>query len=953
MASITPYPSGSDIIAPLPLYSPDFSAINTMMQKRAAMFEQGLSQVKSSDSLIRNAALSVSDNQVVRDQYIKQAEEQLKKLNGVDFSQIQNVEAAQQVYAPFWQDKELLEDYSKTSAINAERSRAESMAQSNDPKVREQFWQTGLQYVNLSAGDLSMAKRGDGSISKVRVNKYVPFFDAMEELKKRAKDQGLQIEIDSQGGPGNTYKITRTNGDAAVPLFKEWAANELSTMPQAEEVFRVQGAVDYRGSVQNYMAQGYDEVGAKRAVAERYMNDHKANLEGRSTELSGAITELQKKLDAMDIENKAKYDSKTLKPEEHAARQEVARQLAEYKKAASGLEDTVNKYKDPNSKEYQDEFNSLVNGGEDFFRRYHKNAMINSFARNQAINSKYKIDVDPVTKMNLDMQKEMIKIQQDADQFEMRYGNGGKGSSGSSSSSSSKADKVNPNDQFIYVGRSTMGNDPIAAQQRLKETYTTIGTKYLNSGISIINEAGMMAPDKLVSPAYQNYLKEVLLTGKYTPSKELEAEHKRLQDLNIIPKNLKFGHAPSGVYDTLYQRAVELLSAGSNAGVVSPSLFKRLQEHGRIAPQFFKLRDIQTEVERKFLNDPQFKAITKEGKLLTMGDFMRNNLGYSNKEAYVKNFVEQSMRAEPGAPSGGVSTFGAVTKGRKDMAEANWEKLENQYSTVAASVKGKVAQAMQRYLNIEGAVIGQEIELVTDRKEDRDLAQNIAVQAASTANMANQLVDKNGTYPINMPQLEQLGADREKIRELLDLTRGNIDNFIDKVRITKVGISGKPSVKLVYNMDEVKKLLGEKKFSSDDWQGTIRALNNGLELAVDQAQIDGFNQDFDLPGASDVAFDQNQMLKAPEDVKKFGFDYTILKDPASNQYIVNFQYKDGALPRQRNMYIPLSQPLSAVQSQLEDYMYKIYTGNQQALQKQGMTGNFITPTGDYNSFVKQ
>lgn len=952
MASIIPYPSGSDIIAPLPLYTPDFSAINSMMQRRAAMFEQGLSQVKSSDSLIRNAALSVSDNQVVRDQYIKQAEDQLKKLQGADFSQMQNVDAAQQVYAPFWQDRELLEDYSKTQAISAERARAESMAQSSDPKVREQYWKTGLDYINLAANDLSLAKRGDGSISRVKVNKYVPFFDAMGELQKRAKDQGLQIEIESQEGPNKEYKITRINGDGAVPLFKEWAAEQLASMPQAEEVFRVEGTVQYRQQVQNLQAQGYEEGAAKQALAEQYMTRQKEHYEQRHGDLSEMVTELTKKLDTMDVELKAKYDAGTMTIEEKAARKELARQLEVYKGSASTMQQNIDRYSKPDSKEYQDEYASILNGGEDFFRRSRKNDMINNFARSYAINSKLKIDIDPVYKLNLEIQKDMLKLQQDDNQFAIRYGDGTSGSGTSSRGKSSKADEANPLDTPVYVGRTISGNDPIEAQQRMKEYYNRVADEYLQTGASIINEAGMLDPSKMVSPAYQKYLVDALKTGKVADTPELKAEHKRLQDLKVIPASYKLGDSPSQIYNLLYDRATDLLAGGARAGSVNANVFNRIQTHARQAQNYIKLRDLNNEVEKKIASDPMFKGLMKDGKLMTLDDYMKHHTGYSSEAAYMKKMAYAPMSDIEAVIN--ANTMGNYSNNKRTTAQDRWDDLKEQYTKAYGLVKSKTAVLMQRYMGVEGAVIGQDIELSTDRKEDREQAQVIAQQAASSANMANQIVDKDGAgYPVNIAQLEQLGANRDKIKELLDLTRGNIDNFIDKVRLTKVGINGKPTVKLIYNIDEVKKLLGEKNFNNEEWQKTIRVLNNGLELAVDQAQIAGFAQDFELPGASDVGFDSSGMVKAPAAIKKFGFDYTILKDPASRQYIINFQYQDNGTARSKTLYAPLEKSLTSVQTMLEQNMYAMYTGNQQALQKKGQSGNFISRTEDYNTMINK
>lgn len=955
MASINPYPSGSDIIAPLPLYTPDFGMMNSMLQRRSAMFEQGLSQVKSSDSLIRNAALSVSDNQVVRDSYIKQAETQLQKLQGADFSQMQNVESAQQVYAPFWQDQDLLMDYSKTSAINAERTRAESMAQSSDPKVREQYWQDGANYVALSANELSMAKRGDGSISKVKVNKYVPFFDTMSELKKRAKDQGYVIEKETPGGPNNAYKITRTNGPGSVPIYKEWAATELASMPQAEAMFQIKGVVEYRSQVQQYQAQGYDESTAKKMTADAYMNRQKEYFVDRKSNLDEQVMEMTKKLDAMDIGNRANQDAGKLKPEKLAERNTLADLITSYKNRNDTFQEGIDKYSKTDSKEYQDDYNSLVNGGEDFLRKFNKDALIQNFANNMASNSKEKYELDPAYKANLELQKTVAQIQQDDYQFGVRYGDGTNGTvKGSGTSSGNKKDEVNPLDTPLYMGRSITGNDPFGAQKRLNGYYQEEAVKFNNTTNSIINEAGMLEPSKLIAPSYLEYLKNTITTGKFTANKELEAEHKRLQDLKIIPKNYKLGESPMQLQSMLYSRAVSILKEGANSGIVNANIFTRVQQRDRQAKSYLQVREINNEVQKQILAEPTFKPLMKDGKLMEKADFMKQNLGYGNKDSYIKAVGVGTMDQIDRIAN--ANTYGAVARNRFNTANDRWDTMEETYNKAYGLVKDKTATMMQKYINMESALIGQEIKYSTDRQGDTEISQNIASQAISPFNMANQIVEKDGSgYPQNIKQLEDMGADKEIVKNIISLTQNNIDSVMDNVILTKVGTNGNPSVKIFYNMDQLKQSLGEKKFNSEEVQKTILALGSkGIELDVSKAKIDAFDQEIDLMNVSTLGFDKNNIYTASPSVKEFGFDYTILKDPAQQQYILNFKYMLPTGQQQTTTsYFPLATPINKILSKLDNTMYNIYTGNQQVLQKPGGSGNFISRDQSYDSLIQK
>lgn len=62
-----------------PLYQPDLNWLSGAMQKKADQYQQGVAQVASGYSAILNAPLTDEGNKVKRAEYLKIAQEGLKK----------------------------------------------------------------------------------------------------------------------------------------------------------------------------------------------------------------------------------------------------------------------------------------------------------------------------------------------------------------------------------------------------------------------------------------------------------------------------------------------------------------------------------------------------------------------------------------------------------------------------------------------------------------------------------------------------------------------------------------------------------------------------------------------------------------------------------------------------------------------------------------------------------
>ena len=222
------------------LYKPDFNFFDRMLQRKQSMFEQGLGRVRSAYTSVLNAQLSNKNNIPLRDQYIKNAQEQLTKLSSSDLSLMENVNAAESIYAPFWQDKFIVQDAAMTKAYQAEMQKL--MSWKDSPKLEEREKYNAISMMDLQNGlsVLQNADRTPEAFAAVEMRKAEPFTNIEAYLQKMAKDDGKEVKYDDPNGP---YLIETINGERSKQKYATWAASRIGN--------NFQGQFDVIGRVEN------------------------------------------------------------------------------------------------------------------------------------------------------------------------------------------------------------------------------------------------------------------------------------------------------------------------------------------------------------------------------------------------------------------------------------------------------------------------------------------------------------------------------------------------------------------------------------------------------------------------------------------------------------------------------------------------------------------------------
>lgn len=221
------------------IYNPDFNFFDRMLQRKQSMFDQGLSQVKSAYTSVLNAPLSDKANLPLRDEYLKSAQEQLKKISSTDLSLPQNVQAAQGIYSPFWEDEFISKDAALTKWYQNEAAKVASWRDSADPKVRSQYNDISMMYLNNGLSALQNANRNPEAYGRVEKRQAVPFTNIEQYLQEQAKGQGLEIKYDDPNGP---YLVQTTNGERSQKKYSVWAQSMVGNNFYGQ--FRVTGIVE-------------------------------------------------------------------------------------------------------------------------------------------------------------------------------------------------------------------------------------------------------------------------------------------------------------------------------------------------------------------------------------------------------------------------------------------------------------------------------------------------------------------------------------------------------------------------------------------------------------------------------------------------------------------------------------------------------------------------------------
>jgi hypothetical protein len=298
--------SPRNVISDISIPAPDFGLMAKSAQAVQNRYLDGFNKAQSYYKSLLNADITSADNNKYRAEYFKKVNSYLTNLAGVDFSIPSNVKAATDLFQPLVKDKDFVTDLTWTSMQGAEKAKMEDVRTNKDEKIRAQYDPMMQKAMDYSYQDMQNAKRGDGSIGKVGVQKFVPFQNIQNALNKAAKDLKLEVSTDRITG---LYKITDKNGENAYPVFLQWARQQMGT--SFDEQLLVTGKVKTREQV-DVLMQGDPNL-AKEDAYQQVAKNNSLGIYKNFDEYKNSLDEGINSIDKRIAEIKSKYNNKISK----------------------------------------------------------------------------------------------------------------------------------------------------------------------------------------------------------------------------------------------------------------------------------------------------------------------------------------------------------------------------------------------------------------------------------------------------------------------------------------------------------------------------------------------------------------------------------------------------------------------------------------------------------------
>ena len=250
-------PNVQDFIPEIEAFTPDYKFLNDVLKVRQDRYSSNFKSINDLYGKVLYSNLTAEDNINKRNQYVEQIAPRLKQVAGLDLSLAENVQTAKGVFAPFYEDKDILKDLVFTSTAQNQMKLANSYRDSDDRATREKYWSPGVKAIQYQIEDFKNAKPEERlAMSNPR---FVPDADLIELGLAALKDSEMSIS-NVQFSPDGKWIISTKNGQQLLsqPVmnadgtmsFKnpaaDFVAETLLDDPRVQEAYNVEAYVNMR-----------------------------------------------------------------------------------------------------------------------------------------------------------------------------------------------------------------------------------------------------------------------------------------------------------------------------------------------------------------------------------------------------------------------------------------------------------------------------------------------------------------------------------------------------------------------------------------------------------------------------------------------------------------------------------------------------------------------------------
>ena len=247
-------------------FTPDYKFLSNALGTMQNRYDLNYKQLNDQYSKVVYADISREDTKNIRDQYTQKLIPKMEKLSGLDLSLRQNVDAAQGLFKPFYEDDLIVKDMVFTSAFKKNAQLAQILKKSDDSEQRKKYWDIGMKAMEYQMQDFLSSDKEDAL--RMGLPQYVENVDLYSMGMKILDDAGFKdVEIQMPPRKGDPFIVTKKNGDLRVPGAYNYLMNTLKKDPRVLNAYRTSGLVNARSFAENGVANNlYSSVEEGKSV---------------------------------------------------------------------------------------------------------------------------------------------------------------------------------------------------------------------------------------------------------------------------------------------------------------------------------------------------------------------------------------------------------------------------------------------------------------------------------------------------------------------------------------------------------------------------------------------------------------------------------------------------------------------------------------------------------------
>lgn len=261
----------TDYIPDYQPFQPDLNFYASYLQTKQNQYDTNYKALNNLYGQYFYADLTRESNIKKKDALLKQIDFNLNRVSGLDLSLEQNVQQATQIFTPFYEDKYLMKDMAYTKNFTSDYTRASSLKNNKDEKIRSQYWDTGIKSMIYQRDEFKNST--DEESLGIANASYTPYINAIEKYLKLAKDTGLSIDIKESNG---RYFIRQKNGDLLLQPLNKLFTSAFANDPALQEVYKTQSYVNRK----DYISQNSNKFnGDLKATEKDYLIKQYATIQ--------------------------------------------------------------------------------------------------------------------------------------------------------------------------------------------------------------------------------------------------------------------------------------------------------------------------------------------------------------------------------------------------------------------------------------------------------------------------------------------------------------------------------------------------------------------------------------------------------------------------------------------------------------------------------------------------